>query len=282
MSSLFNILKYVVIKVIKKIVVMLSINILFNYYKSKKIEKFINTEIDSNNSIRFWWRDDDVFDDTQELNKLLNFSTENNLPAYLSVIPKNLSDGAIAKIKEHRNISVMQHGYSHINYANIGEPLNEFGNHRSLDTQFNKIQLGFDKLRISFGEQFIPVFVPPWHHISESVLEQLYTVGIKEISLIGDGDKNYPNLINKNVDIDIFSWKTQSETSYEVNIRDYGQILDDFYNKIILNNNNSITIAIVTHSQIMNKQDWKIFGKLIMILKKTKIEFIGRNNFLDS
>ena len=78
----------------------------------------------------------------------------------------------------------------------------------------------------------------------------------------------------------IFSWKTQSETSYEVNIRDYGQILDDFYNKIILNNNNSITIAIVTHSQIMNQQDWNIFGKLIMTLKKTKIEQVKIHIFI--
>ena len=260
---------------------MFNINCLIKYYKSIKLERVINTEISSGNIIRFWWRDDDVIDDTDELNKLLEFSIANNVPSYLAVIPKTLSDDAINKIKEHHNISVMQHGYSHNNYANVGEPFNEFGQHRNLEAQLKEIRIGFEKLITSFGNQFVPVFVPPWGHIAESVIEKLSTIGIKGISLIGHSDKNYPCLFNKNVDIDIFSWKTQSEISYEFNIRDYSQILDDICDKIKLkiNNNNSITIGIVTHSQIMNNQDWRIFRKLIMTLKKTGIHFIKRDNY---
>ena len=99
-----------------------------------------------------------------------------------------------SKIKEHHNISVMQHGYSHNNYANVGEPLNEFGQHRNLETQLKEIRIEFEKLITSFGNQFVPVFVPPWGHIAESVIEKLSTIGIEGISLIGHSDKNYPNL----------------------------------------------------------------------------------------
>ena len=247
----------------------------------RKLKSVINIERNSDYEVKFWWRDDDVSDSTEELNKLISFSDLNKIPVNLAVIPQNLSNEAIKLIKQYTHISVVQHGYSHINYANVGEPLNEFGLHRSLEIQLKEIRIGFEKLITAFGNQFVPVFVPPWGHIAESVIEKLSTIGIKGISLIGHSDKNYPCLFNKNVDIDIFSWKTQSEISYEFNIRDYSQILDDICDKIKLkiNNNNRITIGIVTHSQIMNNQDWRIFRKLIMTLKKTGIHFIKRDNY---
>ena len=187
-----------------------------------------------------------------------------------------------SKIKEHHNISVMQLGYSHNNYANVGEPLNEFGHHRSLDTQLKEIQIGFDKLKTSFGNQFVPVFVPPWGHIADSVIEQISTIGIKGISMIGDRDKIYPDLINNNVHVDIHSWITESASSYEVNIRSYNQIIDDIFNKIKIEKSDDecLTIGILTHSQIMGNNDWHIFGKLVKAIKKMGIEFIDAEKIL--
>jgi hypothetical protein len=176
----------------------------------------------------------------------------------------------------------VQHGYSHTNYANVGEPLNEFGHHRSLDTQLKEIRIGFDKLKTSFGNQFVPVFVPPWGHIADSVIEQISTIGIKGISMIGDRDKIYPNLINNNVHVDIHSWKTESDSSYEVNIRSYNQIIDDIFNKIKIEKSDDecLTIGILTHSQIMGNNDWHIFGKLVKAIKKMGIEFIDAEKIL--
>ena len=185
----------------------------------RKLKSVINIERNSDYEVKFWWRDDDVSDSTEELKNLISFSDLNKIPVNLAVIPQNLSNEAIKLIKQNSHISVVQHGYSHINYATIGEPLNEFGHHRSLDTQLKEIRIGFDKLKTSFGNQFVPVFVPPWGHIADSVIEQISTIGIKGISMIGDRDKIYPNLINNNVHVDIHSWKTESDSSYEVNIR---------------------------------------------------------------
>jgi len=170
-------------------------------------------KLNSDYEFKFWWRDDDVFDSTEELKELISFSCLNKIPVNLAVIPKKLSNEAIKLIKQN----------SH---------LNEFGHHRSLDTQLKEIRIGFDKLKTSFGNQFVPVFVPPWGHIADSVIEQISTIGIKGISMIGDRDKIYPNLINNNVHVDIHSWKTESDSSYEVNIRSYNQIIDDIFNKI--------------------------------------------------
>ena len=238
-------------------------------------------KLNSDYEFKFWWRDDDVFDSTEELKELISFSCLNKIPVNLAVIPKKLSNEAIKLIKQNSHISVVQHGYSHTNYANVGEPLNEFGHHRSLDTQLKEIRIGFDKLKTSFGNQFVPVFVPPWGHIADSVIEQLSTIGIKGISMIGHYDMMYPNLINNNVHIDIHSWKTKSEKSYEVKTRKYSQIINDIYNKIIREKKDDcLTIGILTHSQIMGDKDWLIFGKLVKEIKEMGIEFNGIEKLL--
>ena len=248
----------------------------------RKLKSVINIERNSDYEVKFWWRDDDVSDSTEELKILISFSYLNKIPVNLAVIPQNLSNEAIKLIKQNSHISVVQHGYSHINYANVGEPLNEFGHHRSLDTQLKEIRIGFDKLKTSFGNQFVPVFVPPWGHIADSVIEQISTIGIKGISMIGDRDKIYPNLINNNVHVDIHSWKTESDSSYEVNIRSYNQIIDDIFNKIKIEKSDDecLTIGILTHSQIMGNNDWHIFGKLVKAIKKMGIEFIDAEKIL--
>jgi len=232
--------------------------------------------------IQAWWRDDDVIDDTEELKKLISFSCLNKIPVNLAVIPQKLSNEAVILIKQYAHLSVIQHGYSHTNYANVGDPLNEFGLLRSLEIQLKEIRIGFEKLITAFGNQFVPVFVPPWGHIAESVIEQVSTIGIKGISLIGDHDKMYPNLINNNVHVDIHSWKTESDTSYEVIIRAYNQIIDDVNNKIKKekSDDDCLTIGILTHSQIMGNNDWHIFGKLVKAIKKMGIEFIGIGKIL--
>ena len=247
-----------------------------------ELEPLINSGRDSDYEVKFWWRDDDVFDSTEELKELISFSCLNKIPVNLAVIPKKLSNEAIKLIKQYTHISVVQHGYSHINYANVGEPLNEFGLHRSLEIQLKEIQIGFEKLITAFGNQFIPVFVPPWGHIADSVIEQISTIGIKGISMIGDRDKIYPNLINNNVNVDIHSWKTESDSSYEVNIRSYNQIIDDIFNKIKIEKSDDecLTIGILTHSQIMGNNDWHIFGKLVKAIKKMGIEFIDAEKIL--
>jgi len=242
-----------------------------------ELKSLIKSKRNSDYKVKFWWRDDDVYESTEELKKLILFSDANEIPVNLAIIPKKLSDKAVGLIKENTHISVLQHGYSHKNYANVGEPLNEFGNHRGIEIQVKEIQIGFEKLIMSFGNQFVPVFVPPWGHISDSVIEQISKIGIKGISMIGDQDKIYPNLINNNVNIDIHSWETESDTSYKVKIRPYNQIIDDLNDQIKKANPNDdcLKIGILTHSQIMSNNDWQIFGILIKAIKKMGIEFVG-------
>ena len=228
--------------------------------------------------MRVWWRDDDVFEATEELNKLIQFSEKNGVPVHLSVIPKNLTDNAIDLLKSQNKVTILQHGYSHTNYAKVGEPLNEYGMNRALDDMLNDIRYGFYKLSEVFGEQFVPIFVPPWGHIAQPVLEQLHEIGFVGISLIGNNNKTYSSLKNMNTHIDIHSWKTKSENSYDVKMRPFEMIADDII-KIITSaksqKNGHENIGLLTHSQIMKDNDWEIFTQLITQLKDADIEIIN-------
>ena len=85
----------------------------------RKLKSVINIERNSDYEVKFWWRDDDVSDSIEELKNLISFSYLNKIPVNLAVIPQNLSNEAIKLIKQNSHISVVQHGYSHINYSNV-------------------------------------------------------------------------------------------------------------------------------------------------------------------
>ena len=89
------------------------------------------------------------------------------------------------------------------------------------------------------------------------------------------------NIIN-NVNIDMHSWETESDTSYKVKIRPYNQIIADLNDQIKKESSNDdcLKIGILTHSQIMGNNDWRIFSKLVKAIKKMGIEFIGIEKIL--
>ena len=228
-------------------------------------------------SVRIWWRDDDIVEDTKELRRLLDFSEKYNVPACRSVIPKHVSKEAINKIKSIDAISILQHGYAHTNYAKFGDPLNEFGTDRDLEIQIKEIRQGYIKLKDAFNDQFLPIFVPPWNHISSNTIKRLEEVGFIGISLIGKTIFNYNGLRNLSVQIDIHSWETKSENSYSVKVRKFSEIFCDLY-RILTEKptylEKKIDIGILTHSQIMKDKDWKIFKMLIQFLKDEGVKMM--------
>ena len=246
--------------------------------KIREFSDLVRLTQDAGLKTSVWWRDDDVFDDTKELNRLLHFSEKHDVPVHLAVIPKHLTDDARVLIKSNRNITVLQHGYAHVNHAKNGAPLNEFSLDREIEVMLNEIRCGFTKLSEVFDEQFLPLFVPPWGHVALPVIERLHKIGFVGVSLIGDNIKNYPNLNNMNVHIDIHSWRTNSEISYDVIIKPFERIANDFI-KIIstekFRSNGYLNIGVLTHSQIMHENDWVIFKRFILALKEVGVEIIA-------
>ena len=246
--------------------------------KIREFGDLVRLTQDAGLKLSVWWRDDDVFETSKELDRLLHFSKLNDIPAHLSVIPKHFNDDTIDLIKSYSNIKVLQHGYSHLNYAKKGAPLNEFGLDRDIEVMLDEIRHGCKKLTEVFNKQFLPIFVPPWGHIAMPIVECLHEIGFIGISLIGVNGMAYHGLKNMNVQIDVHSWKTESETSYDVRIKSFEAIMDNFFKLISSEKskqNGYLNIGVLTHSQIMQEKDWEIFKKIILTLKESGVEIIG-------
>ena len=86
------------------------INYINRFINMRKLKSVINIERNSDYEVKFWWRDDDVSDSTEELNKLISFSDLNKIPVNLAVIPQKLSNEAVILIKQYAHLSVIKHG----------------------------------------------------------------------------------------------------------------------------------------------------------------------------
>jgi hypothetical protein len=161
----------------------------------------------------FWWRDDDARSNGECLERLLALACRYDVPAALAVIPKFADDSLQSKIADQTRLSVLQHGFAHINYASDDEKKQELGVHRSLEAIHSDLSTGFSRLGAMFQDRFIPVLVPPWNRIDSSVIPGLAATGL--IGLSCDGPRRQPepadNIWQINTHADIIDWKRDKQ-----------------------------------------------------------------------
>jgi len=134
----------------------------------------------------FWWRDDDAGKATPSLDRLIGISEKHTVPLHFAVIPQALEKSAIDRINTSPDVWVMQHGYSHIDYAPQGHGCWELGDDRPLPQVLEELSRGFKILSDAFGDKFLPVQVPPWTRISPEVADHLKLIGFKALSQEGE------------------------------------------------------------------------------------------------
>lgn len=181
--------------------------------------KFINawprleTELDlwaeSGKKASFWWRDDDAVSETSKLNLLNNISQTFDIPVSIAVIPALIESSLPKFLLQHNHFSVLQHGFSHSSYAEKGAKKIELGGERSDTSIVTELFDGFQRMKKSFPDQFIPVLVPPWNRIDPRVFQSLREIGFTGISVSGARDVEYPvaNLLQINTHVDPINWR---------------------------------------------------------------------------
>ncbi len=150
-----------------------------------------------------WWRDDDATRPGPRLNRLLDCAE--TLPISLAVIPAKATSELAERLCSVTNISVLQHGYAHTNHAPAAEKKAEFGNHRPLTALRADLKLGRARLQELFGDQFSPIFVPPWNRFTDTLPAELAKLEFSGISSFGP--RRYPPISGVlNCHIDIIDW----------------------------------------------------------------------------
>jgi hypothetical protein len=155
--------------------------------------------------IPFWWRDDDAIDATPALEMLIVLARKHNVPLAIAVVPKQATAALAARLADQPNVSVFQHGWRHRNHAPEGEKQMELGDHRPLDVVLSELRLGFTRMVELFSAQFLPVLVPPWNRVSDTIREQRRELGLVGLSTFGTLSLGDPHWINTH--LDIFEWR---------------------------------------------------------------------------
>ncbi|NTF08854.1 polysaccharide deacetylase family protein [Agrobacterium rubi] len=156
----------------------------------------------SKNSVAdFWLRDDDATQPSPALDRLLDLSARYAVPMTLAVIPEPTGDALAKRLETTSGIDVAVHGWAHRNHARPEEKKRELGLHRPLETVLDELKSGLTKLQSLHGPRFVPVLVPPWNRIDQTVIEHLPQAGYRALSVYGPEKLDALPLLNTHVDV---------------------------------------------------------------------------------
>ncbi len=158
-------------------------------------------------SAALWWRDDDASDVTSQLERLLDLSGETSTPAALAVIPLKAQPRLADFLASRSHVSVLQHGFRHINHAPNGAKKSEFGPRRLHDKMLSELAEGH-RLMDRFANA-LPVLAPPWNRIDPNLLAALPGAGIAGLSCYGPRvcAAPAPGLRQVNAHVDPINWR---------------------------------------------------------------------------
>ncbi len=215
-----------------------------------------------------WWRDDDAIADTPALHKLMDLAESVGAPLTLAVIPGNLTDSLASAIKD-RNVTTAVHGWTHSNHAPQSEKKAEFRAHRPATVLMAEAERGKTILEDAFGEQSLPLFIPPWNRMAEDL--PLAKCGYQGVSIFGQRQINDENgLIRFDAHIDPIDWRGSRSALTKNTIEN---LLIDLLNT-------EAPIGIMTHHLVHDEAIWTLCSELVKRLTTKGAKWISARDFL--
>jgi hypothetical protein len=156
-----------------------------------------------------WWRDDDAVSATSALDRLVEVTGRARIPLALAVIPAKADKTLFTAIGQNPNVTLLQHGYAHINHAAPDTRAIECGGARPLEDVATELAAGRIRLSEIYGAQFLPVLVPPWNRIAAPLLPRLPELGFAGLSTWGPRSHTDagPGLVQVNTHADPIRWR---------------------------------------------------------------------------
>ena len=154
-----------------------------------RIEKCIReagAALKSTESGFIYFRADDVAVPGRQFDRMLELFSNYRVPLSLAVVPAWLTRQRWITIQSRALKSASlwcwhQHGWRHVNHE-AGGKKQEFGSARKSSAIKNDLLKGRQRLEKILGNQFYPVFTPPWNRCSLDTLELLKESGYLAIS----------------------------------------------------------------------------------------------------
>ena len=216
----------------------------------------------------FWWRDDDVVEETPQLHRLDALSREMNIPVAVAVIPAQLQKSLPRYLGSRNNFVALQHGYSHINYAAAEAKKIELGGNRSTDEVQADLSLGRQQLDKVLGEQFIPVLVPPWNRIESRLYPALSQLGFCGFSAIWARKAVYlaDRVLQVNTHLDPVNWRHNRDFIGDTNALE--QLLTQLSSSRLTGDDMTEPTGILTHHLMQTEEVWSFCRTLFEMLNR--------------
>lgn len=156
-------------------------------------------------ALPLWWRDDDAVAPTSALDRLLDMGSRLGLPVHLAVIPAKATTALPPHIVGTKTVPLV-HGWTHENHAPAGAKKAEFGHPR--DAAVEETASALDRMQTLFGDQLLPMFVPPWNRIADTVAASLAEQGYRALSTFTPRPtRRTSGLAQINTHIDPIHWR---------------------------------------------------------------------------
>ena len=158
-----------------------------------------------------WWRDDDATEPTPAIRRLIDLARKRAVPLGLAVVPATAVPQLAALAGSAAEVTVLQHGFGHIDHAPPGQKSWELGPHRPRDQVLRDLAMGRDRLAELFPHRRAPVLVPPWNRIDPGLAPDLPALGFTCLSTFGPRPEAEaaPGLAQVNSHVDIIRWKAE-------------------------------------------------------------------------
>jgi peptidoglycan/xylan/chitin deacetylase (PgdA/CDA1 family) len=218
--------------------------------------------LDGGRHADLWWRDDDAVAPSEALRRLVALARHGDCPLALAVVPAAAED-ELASLVEGAPIAVLQHGYSHRNYAPAPAKKAELWAGRDRAVVAAELALGRQRLAALFGVRSLAVMVPPWNRYERALLPVLGGLGFIGLSAFGPRAAPYAatEILQVNVHVDLIDWHGGRGFAGEAPV--LGALVDHLRRRRLEGVEGGETTGILTHHGVHDEAAWSFLARLL-------------------
>jgi len=207
---------------------------------------------------KLWLRDDDAIEPTEPLSRLVALSATWGAPMTIAAIPANATPALASFFRDMPLISVAVHGWDHRNYATVFEKKQELGLHRGEDVVVGRLTDGLARIKDLFGEQAIPLLVPPWNRIAPALIPRLATLGYEALSVFGPERDGAP-LPMVNTHVDIIDWRGSRGG------RDFDPLYAEATARLQATDGAETSLGVLSHHLVHDEAAWAFLDDFLAV-----------------
>ena len=208
--------------------------------------------------LRIFFRDDDVDEDEATLRLLLRLFLERNAPINLGVIPGRLTSACAELLAQSAGATpamfeLNQHGWRHLNHEREGRKC-EFGPSRTYAEQLADITQGRARMTEAFGQNWFPVFIPPWNRCTEETYRAIDHLGFRALSAKRGGSVVTGYRFEEiSITLDLYHWNDGAR------LKSAEEVVDS----LIAQLSRRHTIGVALHHKVMDERAFAFLASLL-------------------